>query len=97
MEKGSSCAAVVAASERRDEFLEETGSLERRPSILQLPRWVVHEARVCTSVRERSARMNGRLVDLLNAGQEFAIRNGRVKMAPLWPCWARVMEVVEDG
>ena len=38
-------------------------------------------------------RINGRLVDLLNPGQQFEIRNGKAKLHPLWPCWARVMEV----
>ena len=37
--------------------------------------------------------MNGRLVDLLNLGQQFEIKNGKAKLDPLWPCWARVMEV----
>jgi hypothetical protein len=37
--------------------------------------------------------VNGRLVDLLNPGQDFEIRDGRARLRPLWPCWARVMEV----
>jgi cyclomaltodextrinase / maltogenic alpha-amylase / neopullulanase len=41
--------------------------------------------------------VNGRLVDLLNAGEEFAINDGRSTIAPLWPCWARVMEVQPES
>lgn len=41
--------------------------------------------------------INGRMVDLLNPGQEFAIRDGKANLAPLWPCWARVMEVRKEG
>ncbi len=37
--------------------------------------------------------VNGKLVDLLNPGEEFPIRNGRARIDPLWPCWARVLEV----
>lgn len=35
----------------------------------------------------------GRLVDLLNPGQEFALKGGRARVSPLWPGWARVLEV----
>ena len=37
--------------------------------------------------------VNGKLVDLLNPGQHFEIRKGKANLRPLWPCWARVMEV----
>ena len=37
--------------------------------------------------------LSGRLVDLLNPGEHFAIKDGRASIAPLWPCWARVLEV----
>jgi len=37
--------------------------------------------------------MNGKLLDLLNLGQQFEIKDGKAKLDPLWPCWARVMEV----
>jgi cyclomaltodextrinase len=37
--------------------------------------------------------INGKLVDLLNPGQQFEIRDGKANLRPLWPCWARVMEV----
>ena len=37
--------------------------------------------------------VNGVLVDLLNPGQNFEVTNGRARLSPLWPCWARVMEV----
>ena len=33
-----------------------------------------------------------RLVDLLNPGQHFET-DGKARLRPLWPCWARVMEV----
>ena len=37
--------------------------------------------------------INGKLVDWLNPGQQFEIRDGKAQLCPLWPCWARVMEV----
>jgi cyclomaltodextrinase len=37
--------------------------------------------------------INGKLVDLLNKGEEFEIRKGKSLLRPLWPCWARVLEV----
>jgi len=37
--------------------------------------------------------INGKLIDHLNPGQHFRIQNGNVQLNPLWPCWARVMEV----
>jgi cyclomaltodextrinase / maltogenic alpha-amylase / neopullulanase len=37
--------------------------------------------------------ISGRLVDRLNPGQQFDIREGKAHLNPLWPCWARVMEV----
>jgi glycosidase len=37
--------------------------------------------------------INGRLVDLLNPGQQFEIKEGKAKRVPLWPYWPRVMEV----
>jgi cyclomaltodextrinase len=40
--------------------------------------------------------VNGILVDLLNPGQQFEIKDGKAKLAPLWPCWARVMEVRKE-
>ena len=39
---------------------------------------------------------NGRLVDLLNPGQEFPIKGGRARLDPLWPGWARVLEVRQE-
>lgn len=33
------------------------------------------------------------LVDLLNEGETFPVINGRAKIAPVWPCWARIMLV----
>jgi len=41
--------------------------------------------------------VNGRLVDLLNPGQEFPLRGGRARIDPLWPCWARVLQVEEEA
>jgi cyclomaltodextrinase len=38
-------------------------------------------------------RIDGRMVDVLNPGEQFEIKNGKTKLLPLWPCWARVMEV----
>jgi len=35
----------------------------------------------------------GRLVDLLNPGQEFRVSDGRAKIDPVWPCWARIMKL----
>lgn len=35
----------------------------------------------------------GRLVDLLNPGEEFRVFDGRAKIDPVWPCWARIMVV----
>jgi cyclomaltodextrinase / maltogenic alpha-amylase / neopullulanase len=35
----------------------------------------------------------GRLVDLLNPGEEFPVFDGRAKIDPVWPCWARIMVV----
>ncbi len=32
-----------------------------------------------------------KLIDLLNPGEEFAMRNGRAKINVVWPCWARIM------
>jgi glycosidase len=37
--------------------------------------------------------INGRLVDLLNPGQQFEIIDGKTVLSPLWSCWARVMKV----
>jgi glycosidase len=37
-------------------------------------------------------RVNGRLVDRLNPGEEFVVKDGRTTLTPLWPCWARIME-----
>lgn len=37
--------------------------------------------------------IDGRLVDLLNPGQDFEISGGRARLTPLWPRWARVLEV----
>ncbi|MBN1261210.1 MAG: alpha-amylase [Anaerolineae bacterium] len=34
-----------------------------------------------------------RLVDVLNGEEAFAIRDGSVVIDPLYPCWARIMEV----
>jgi cyclomaltodextrinase / maltogenic alpha-amylase / neopullulanase len=36
---------------------------------------------------------NGLLVDRLNPGQQFELRDGRAMLTPLWPGWARVLEV----
>lgn len=36
---------------------------------------------------------NGTLVDLLNPGQTFPLQNGRAQISPLWPGWARVLEL----
>jgi glycosidase len=33
------------------------------------------------------------LVDLLNPGETFAMRGGRARIDPVWPCWARIMVV----
>ncbi len=33
------------------------------------------------------------LEDLLNPGQYFPVRGGKARLSPLWPRWARVMEV----
>jgi len=41
--------------------------------------------------------VNGVLVDLLNPGQRFRIMNGKANLRPLWPNWARVMEVREKA
>lgn len=38
----------------------------------------------------------GKLVDLLNAGETFEIRNHQVRVEPLPPHWARIMEVKEE-
>lgn len=38
-------------------------------------------------------KIGGKLVDLLNPGQGFEVSGGRARLAPLWPRWARVMEV----
>jgi cyclomaltodextrinase len=35
----------------------------------------------------------GRLVDLLNHGEEFPVSHGRAKVLSIPPCWARVMEL----
>jgi cyclomaltodextrinase len=35
----------------------------------------------------------GRLVDLLNPGEEFQVFDGRAKIEPVWPCWARIMKL----
>ncbi len=40
---------------------------------------------------------DGALVDLLNPGQAFPIKNGCARLDPLWPNWARVLEVRRDG
>lgn len=36
---------------------------------------------------------DGALVDLLNPGQSFPLKNGRAQLDPLWPHWARVLEL----
>ena len=36
---------------------------------------------------------DGRLVDLLNTGEEFQVLDGRAKIDPVWPCWARIMAI----
>jgi hypothetical protein len=41
--------------------------------------------------------INGRLVDRLNPGQQFEINEGKARLLPLWPRWARVMEVQDGG
>ena len=41
--------------------------------------------------------VNGRLVDLLNPGQQFKIKNGKAMLTPLWPFWARVLKVETKG
>jgi glycosidase len=41
--------------------------------------------------------ISGRLVDLLNPGQQFEIKDGEAVLSPLWPCWARVMKVETTG
>jgi cyclomaltodextrinase / maltogenic alpha-amylase / neopullulanase len=35
----------------------------------------------------------GRLVDLLDPGEEFQVLDGRAKIDPVWPCWARIMKL----
>jgi len=42
-------------------------------------------------------RLNGKLLDLLNPGQQFVVKNGKAILRPIWPCWARVMEVQRRG
>jgi glycosidase len=34
-----------------------------------------------------------RLVDLLNEGETFPVIDGRARVDPVWPCWARIMAV----
>ncbi len=33
-----------------------------------------------------------RLVDLLNPGDTFPVRNGQAVINPVWPCWARILK-----
>ena len=35
----------------------------------------------------------GTLVDLLNPGDAFPVRDGRARIDAVWPCWARIMRV----
>jgi glycosidase len=37
--------------------------------------------------------IDGRLADLLNPGQAFEVSGGKARISPLWPLWARVLEV----
>jgi cyclomaltodextrinase / maltogenic alpha-amylase / neopullulanase len=37
--------------------------------------------------------IDGQLVDMLNPGEHFEVAGGKTRLVPLWPLWARVMEV----
>ena len=39
------------------------------------------------------ARHRAHLIDLLNPGETFTIDNGRARIEPIWPCWARILTV----
>lgn len=39
------------------------------------------------------ARDGAVLVDVLNDGERFTVRSGRVRLDPLWPHWARILRV----
>ncbi len=63
-----------------------------------------HEGRtvvVAVNASQKAARItldvpganDGRLVDLLNSGDEFAVKGGKAGIDPVPPCWARIMEL----
>lgn len=73
---------LVFSRRTSDQWVIAAVSIEREPVEQEV---VLHEP------------INGRLVDRLNPGQQFEINKGKASLLPLWPCWARVMEVQDGG